>query len=514
MSRKPDDLLRRTSDWEWQVENRFGIPARILARDDVPIESQAIDELQSVLELQSTVESIAAVDPDFFPADRSCRVREVVLTPDFHKGAGVPIGTVLATEGFAVPQAVGNDINCGMRLAATTWTHGEVRGRIDRLEQTLRKTFFEGGRGIPMTPRQREGLLREGLPGLLSLADDARKQGLWASLDANAEFDDLANMHGHGGYPTTSIYGQQDYIQGSAGLSYDAHVGSLGGGNHFAEIQYVRKVLHGAAAHAWGLTEGQVVVMIHAGSLGVGHTANHGMLDVVKAIYPASLAHPENALFPLPDGEPFAAARSQAWTALYNAANFAFGNRFFLARMVWRSLVEVLGDGGLRTVYDAPHNLMWDDRLDGAATYIHRKGATPAAGWEGMQDTAYAQWGEPVIVPGSMGAPSYLLLGQGNRTALCSACHGAGRQISRGAAMHADDRLLDAFLEEFRVVTPLDPRRPDVRRRRDLIDKWRQDLKKEAPFTYKDVGPVIATLQDGAIAQPVVELYPLMTVKG
>jgi tRNA-splicing ligase RtcB (3'-phosphate/5'-hydroxy nucleic acid ligase) len=234
----------------------------------------------------------------------------------------------------------------------------------------------------------------------------------------------------------------------------------------------------------------------------------------MRQIYPAGTAHPGNGIYLLPEGERFAGELEQFRRAMRNAANFAFGNRFFLALMLRQSLERAIGPTDMRVVYDAPHNLMWEWETPEGRLYVHRKGATPAGGWQEAAGSAYEHWGEPVIVPGSMGAPSYLLLGSGSQRALCSACHGAGRQLSRGLAMQVDDAELDAFLAAFRVVTPVDPRRPDIRARRDILGKWRQELKQEAPFAYKDITPVIETLRDAEVAQPVVELFPLMTVKG
>jgi len=513
MAGRQDDRLERITNAELRLPNRWDIPTRIFANPDIPLEAVAIDELESVLRIQETVSSLQSVQPDFFDA-ADPRVLEVVLTPDFHKGAGIPIGTVLATRGFAVPQAIGNDVNCGMRLMATALTYDQVRPRLDELDRALRHTFFEGGRNIPMTPVQRDALVRQGLPGLIDTAGEASKQGLWAGIDADEEWANLDRMHGQGGYATDGVYALGDYIKGTGGLSHDSMIGGLGGGNHFAEIQYVRKILHGQAAYAWGLKEGQIVVMIHAGSLRLGHVTGNYVLDAMRRIYPAAASHPDNSIYPLPVGERFAVEFGKFLTSLRNAANFAFGNRFFLAQMVRRGLEVAVGPTVCRVIYDAPHNLMWEEELDGATAFVHRKGATPAGGWQQMQQTAYGHWGEPVIVPGSMGAASYLLLGKGNRQALCSACHGAGRQMSRGEALKVDDEQLDAFLRDFRVVTALDPNRPDVKQRRDIVEKWRQELKKEAPYAYKEITPVIATLQEADIAQPVVELYPLMTVKG
>ena len=511
--RTQDDRLKRISGWELEFPNRWNIPTRIFANEEIPLERAAVDELESVLGIQETVDLLCHKAPQFFGPGKAPAVTEVVLTPDFHKGAGIPIGTVLATKDFAVPQAIGNDVNCGMRLMATGYNLDQVKSNARQLEAALRHVFFEGGRDIPMTPRQREALVRHGLPGLLSTAQEAQGKGIWGALDPREEQENLHHMRGGGGYPTDSVFALRDYISAATGLSHDSIIGNLGGGNHFAEIQYVRRVLHGQAAHAWGLREGQVVVMIHAGSLGLGHVTGTFVTDLMKRIYPEGVNRPANDIYLLPRNERFADQFSQFLTSMRNAANFAFGNRFFLAQMVRKGLRQTVGDTDWHVVYDAPHNLMWEEQLDGQHTFVHRKGATPAGGWAEMQDTQFAHWGEPVIVPGSMGASSYLLLGKGARSAICSACHGAGRSLSRGEAMRADDSRFAEFLKQFTVITALDPNRPDVRLRPDILEKWKQELKKEAPYAYKDITPVIKTLRAAEIATPVVELFPLMTVK-
>ena len=191
-----------------------------------------------------------------------------------------------------------------------------------------------------------------------------------------------------------------------------------------------------------------------------------------------------------------------------NSANFAFANRFMLSRMLLKGLA-CGRNAESQLIYDAPHNLMWDKE----GHTVHRKGATPAGSWKEAQDTEYKFWGEPVIVPGSMGSSSYLMLGQGNANSLCSACHGAGRLIARGAAMKVDDKEIDEFLRNFRIVTPMDPNSAEVKGRRDILGKWRAQLKQEAPMTYKNITPVVETLKEAQIAQPVAELFPILTVK-
>lgn len=492
---KRDPRLVRTDDSWLSLPNPFGVPVDLCAGPGVPIESAAIDELLTVLETSETLRALAAATPGLAEEPR---IDRVVCTPDFHKGAGIPIGTVLRTTGALIPQAVGNDINCGMRVEATGLTVDRVRPHLDALERRLRHLFFEGGRQIGLTAAQREGLLRAGLPGLL--AEPRTADGAWRHVTS----DDVGADRLHGaGYPVGSAADFQDWITSGGGTSYDSIIGSVGGGNHFAELQYVSAVHDGAAAYAWGLTPGRVVSMVHSGSLSLGHQANGTGREQAKAMWPRGVPAPANRILPMLVEERTAARRERYLTAFANAANFAVGNRFFLSLMM-RAALSDLGEVEPRLVYDAPHNLMWPS----GDSVVHRKGATPAGA--GGADG----WGEPVIVPGSMGAPSYLLRGLGNEQALVSACHGAGRSIPRGAASKGSDAELDAFLTEFRVVTPLNHRDPAITARRDVIDAWRRDLKQEAPWAYKEVRPVVDSLKSAGVAEPVVELKPLLTVKG
>ncbi|MBF9133120.1 RtcB family protein [Plantactinospora sp. S1510] len=517
-AKRPDPRLVRVDDSWLTLPNPSGIPVDICAGPDVPIESVAIDELLTVLETADTLRSLAHATPGL---DAEPRIDRVVCTPDFHKGAGIPIGTVLRTTGALIPQAVGNDINCGMRVEATSVTVDQIRPHLDRLERRLRHLFFEGGRRIGLTARQREGLLREGLPGLLaddvpagSGAGSADRAGAAGGAWLQVGPDDLTDLDGRlhsSGYPVSSADGFRDWITSGGGTSYDSIIGSVGGGNHFAELQYVSAVHDGAAAYAWGLAPGQVVLMVHSGSLSLGHQANATGRDQARAAWPRAVPTPRNRILPMLLDEASAPGRQRYLTAFANAANFALGNRFFLALMLRAGLASIVGELRSRQVYDAPHNLMWPEP-DGSV--LHRKGATPAAGAGGAGQRPIDLYGEPVIVPGSMGAPSHLLRGLGNTRALTSACHGAGRSIPRGAAARGGDAELDAFLREFRVVTPLDHRDPAVAARRDIVDAWRRDLKQEAPWAYKEVGAVVDSLRRADVAEPVVELRPILTVKG
>ncbi|MFC6885609.1 RtcB family protein [Actinomadura yumaensis] len=516
-ARQDHRLVRHDDHW-LSLPNDRDVPVGICAGADVPLEPSAVDEALSVLETADTLRRLAEATPGYDGPEP--RLSRVALTPDLHKGAGIPIGTVIETEHALLPQAVGNDVNCGMRLEVTTLREDDVRPRLDALERRLRHLFFEGGRRIALTPAQREALLRDGLPGLLLTGPTP-----WQGVEPRDADDGVDRVHASA-FPAATADAFADWI-GSAGgagrgtgggtggggggeASHDSVIGGIGGGNHFAELQCVDRVHDAAAAHAWGLVPGTVVLMVHSGSLSLGHQANATALDRLRAHWPAGLPRPRNGLLPFLFDERSADDRRRYLDAFGNAANFAVGNRFFLALTMRAGLAAECGELASRLLYDAPHNLFW---RDGDRT-VHRKGATPAGGHADVAGGPYAMWGEPVIVPGSMGASSFVLRGHGEARTLGSACHGAGRRVPRGASARGSDAELDAFLREFRVVTPLDHRDPVVARRSDVMAAWRRDLKQEAPWAYKDIGPVVSSLRGGGVASPVAELRPLLTVKG
>jgi tRNA-splicing ligase RtcB (3'-phosphate/5'-hydroxy nucleic acid ligase) len=508
-----DPRLSRLDENRVRIENPYGIDAVLFANSSVPVEAAAVDELVRMLDLSRTVERFAEASPDSF--ETAPAVTQVAVTPDFHKARGIPVGTVLATRGFLVPQSIGNDINCGMRLHLTSLQAEDLEGRAEELETVFRHLFFEGGRNIPMTREQREAMLTRGLTGLLDATPRSLAEGVWPlfhELDMEGE---LARVDRRGTLEAARVFGLDDYMGPAGQLTRDSQIGSIGGGNHFVEIQRVERVLDGTTAHAWGFRPGMVTVMVHTGSVSVGHLSGNHFRDVVRRLYPPALRHPENGIFVLPEGPRHAEAAGLFWDALHNAGNFAFANRLFLALTALAGLRRVLGDDvDFRLLYDAPHNFIWREERGGEAWAVHRKGSCPARGFEEMAGTPFAYYGEPVLVPGSMGASSFVLAGQGNPESLSSAAHGAGRSLSRGDALRHGEEEFRRFLERFRVVGPLDLRRPDVRLRRDIVQRKLDEIRQEAPHAYKGIGPVVDTLAGAGLARPVVELTPLMTIKG
>jgi tRNA-splicing ligase RtcB (3'-phosphate/5'-hydroxy nucleic acid ligase) len=503
-------IVNRISAVKLSLPNSHEIPVTVFANADVRVEKAAIEELNGVLELQETVERIAAVDPDFFEVPDPGIV-EIAVTPDFHKGAGIPIGTVLKTRGFMTPQAIGRDVNCGMRLMLTDWSVEEVRRNLPALEQRIRHVFFEGGREIPLHPLQKQALLREGLPGLVETADKLGEQGIWRHFRKAEQWQALDHVSENGQMMAQGISEGLANYTAHTEPRYDAQIGSIGGGNHFVEVQQVKQILDASAAYQWGLKPGAVVVMIHTGSVSIGYPASGYAEMLLREIYPKTLTLPRNGILPLPTSEKYRPAFEAVQMALANAANFAYANRLFLSMMLRRVFEEALGDREFKLLWDSGHNLVWN-AADGS--FIHRKGATPARGMEAMAGTPFAYTGEPVLIPGSMGASSFVLRGLGAVDSMMSASHGAGRAMSRGQAMKASELEFVKFMDRFKIITPIDSKSPQMRGRQDILQKWEEHLKQEAPWAFKEIAPVIDTQTEAGLVAAVAELEPIFTVKG
>src|SRR5262249_54159265 len=187
-----------------------------------------------MLQVQKTVERVAEKSPSSF--DHPPEIDRVAVTPDFHKAAGIPVGTVLATSGFVVPQAIGNDVNCGMRVHVTDLMAEQVQPRLDELETACRRLYFEGGRNIPMTRQQRQALFTNGLLGLLDAVPHTQTEGLWSLFhEANLE-KQLPRVEQNGSLRADHVFGLDDFMGPDDRASRDSQIGSIGGGNHFVEI--------------------------------------------------------------------------------------------------------------------------------------------------------------------------------------------------------------------------------------------------------------------------------------
>ena len=295
----------------------------------------------------------------------------------------------------------------------------------------------------------------------------------------------------------------------ATGSSRDTQIGSIGGGNHFVEIQRVEKILDGPTAHAWGLKPGMVTVMVHTGSVSIGHLCGGHYRDVVRASIRRRCKHPDNGIFVLPEGD----RHRRGLGLAAQRRELRVRQPAVPGLMAWRTArVSAMPISPCSTML--PHNLLWRETQDGRGDCAASQGRLPGPRLRGdgrhavrllRRAGAGARLdGREQLHPGRAG----------KREALFSASHGAGRALSRGEAVKGHDEEFEEFLARFRVVTPVDLPPPGRAIRRDIVEKKLADIKQEAPFAYKGIGPIVDTLTAAGIARPVAELTPLMTMKG
>jgi tRNA-splicing ligase RtcB len=422
------------------------------------------------------------------------RVCRVCATPDFHPGdSGVAIGSVLETEGVVLPAAVGVDINCGMRLHAVDLPLDRYLAHKARLVELLTGDYLLGTRDVAMTASAMGALFGHGLPAWI---DEVARRPLarmrsadWGQVRAETTDPSLVDDHGVP-FPRVFAAGALRGDVGwappglvpAAGVVRDPGLATVGRGNHFVEVQVVDELVDRRTAWAWGLREGQLTVMVHSGSRDVGRAIGGRWADRARRAWPAGTKHPASGLFPLVDGpEGLLSAYLQAEAT---AANYGFANRALLAELFRLRLREVFGDVAAPLVCDLPHNLTLPV---GDGRWVARKGACPADA------------GRPVVIPGSMGAPSFVGVGLGNDRWLSSASHGAGRATSRGAMGRAVKDAAHARalgLDGVECVTLRDERRVE-----------------EAPAAYKPIGPVVDAQVAAGVLRVVARLRPLLTFK-
>ena len=285
-------------------------PDRVRARDDLDIVLFANAEVfldpasvEEILHFATIVDTLAALNARDYFADTPARLDRVVLTPDFHRGAGIPVGTVLDARGFVLPKAVGTDIGCGMRLLATDVTTDEFARLGPDLDARLRHIFFEGGRNIPISAGQRTGIFRDGIRGC-STARNAG-EGVWPAGPGGAGGRSHAHPQARR-LATDGVFGLDDFIRGSGeAFTRDGQIGSIGGGNHFVEIQRIEEIFDGATARDWGLRKGTLAIMAHSGSVGIGHLVGRHFSQAAKDAFPRGEKHPGHGFYPLaPKSEP------------------------------------------------------------------------------------------------------------------------------------------------------------------------------------------------------------------
>ena len=426
-------------------------------------------------------------------------VRASYAMPDVHWGYGFPIGGVAATDvdrgGVVSPGGVGFDIACGVRLLRTDLSFdADVQARIGDLVRVLAGRVPRGtGRGgrLRLSGADMDRVLEEG-------AGFALSRGIGVPGDIELCED--------GGRMEEARPGA---VSARARERGGSQLGSLGAGNHFLEVEVVRRIADPVAAAAMGLFEGQVCVMLHCGSRGLGHQVCTDFLrDVDRAGRALGIEVPDRQLACVPVGHEVAERYLGAMAA---AANFARANRHVLADAVREALEAVFGRPaealGVALVYDVAHNLakLEEHEVDGARRRlcVHRKGATRAFGPGHPQVPGrYREIGQPVLIPGSMGTSSYVLVGtaEGAGRAFASTCHGAGRAMSRTRAKRLQRGSdLVASLEAAGIAVAVSEPRL---------------LAEEAPYAYKDVTEVVRASDGAGLSRAVAELRPVGVVKG
>ena len=469
--------LVRLDETTWEIpasaRGDMRVPARIFADDEILAEIEgdlSLEQLQNVATLPGVVDAAIAM-------------------PDIHQGYGFPVGGVAATElpeGVVSPGGVGYDINCGVRLLALPLMEPELGERRKPLVHQISRSVPSGaakGSGLRLSESALEDVLRNGPRALPDVqpedVEHTESEGRLDGADP-AAVSERARQRGRD------------------------QLGTMGSGNHFVEVQAVESVLDAATAKAYGLEEGQVTVLVHSGSRGLGHqvcTDYVRLMDERLTSYRIHLPDRQLACAPASSTE-----GRRYLAAMAAAANFAWANRQAIADRIRSAIASVLGEdvaGQTRQVYDVAHNVAKVETHGGRSLCVHRKGATRAfpAGSEEIPE-AYRAVGQPVFIPGSMGTASFVLAGEPGamERSFGTTCHGAGRRLSRTAArklIQGGDlrRELEAQGIVVRCPSP-------------------KGLAEEAPFAYKDVDRVVRVVERAGLARRVVRLVPLGVVKG
>ncbi|MBK8263440.1 MAG: RtcB family protein [Nannocystis sp.] len=463
------EVSRSDNIYKVRLRGRPDAPcAEVLLPDGFPVEGKALRQLAALA---------AATHPAGGAVERAC------ASPDFHPGdAGVAIGSIALTEGMVIPAAVGSDINCGMRLHVIDLDVDRLMAGKAALIEALRGDLFFGKRDLPMTAASMRGLFHEGLPGWLA-AVRAAPLGMMGRVDLEELEREVERVHLGGALDGDARWAPEDLVPAGGEPLRDGGMATIGGGNHFVELQVVEEVVDRRLARAWGVRAGQVALMIHSGSRGVGKHVGAAWRDRARAAWPKGQVFPTGELFALSLADQPALVASYL-RAEATAANYGFVNRLLLAELVRRRIRQICGDRAAPLIYDLPHNITLPIAGD-PRRWIVRKGACPAHA------------GQPVIIPGSMGAASYLLVGHGDPRLCESASHGAGRAISRFEIGRGpvDEEALG--LRGVECVTLREERRIE-----------------EAPAAYKPIGPVIECQVAAGIGGVVARMRPLLTFKG
>lgn len=470
--------LKKINDFLWEVEKQgdMQVPARIIAT------KKLIDQMdEGVIKQATNVACLPGIQKYSY------------CMPDGHWGYGFPIGGVAAfskTSGIISPGGVGYDINCGVRMISTNLTIKEVRPKLKQLIDQLFRDVPCGlgvGGKVKVNEQQFDEIMEMGVK--------------WAVERGYGLKEDSERCEDSGCIPGADVSKISDKVRERG---FD-QIGTVGSGNHFLEVQEVKDIYEPEKAKAMGITgRGQIVVMIHCGSRGMGHqiaTEYIRVMDNAVRKYGIKIQDRELVCAPL-----YSKEGQDYFAAMCCAANNAFVNRQVLMHLTRGAFRKMFPDSKLELIYDICHNIakMEEHDIDGRRTelVVHRKGAARAMP-VGRKEvpSIYKKIGQPVIIPGAMGSSSYLLLPMdGAKDVFCSSCHGAGRQMSRSQAVRTfKGEKLRLELSQAGV---------------EVRAKSMEGLAEEAAGAYKNVTDVIEAISLAGICKPVVRVESIATMKG
>ncbi len=424
-------------------------------------------------------------------------VKASMAMPDIHWGYGLPIGGVVATDvdagGVITPGGVGYDINCGVRLMRTGLEEKDLKPRLKQLVDTLfaRVPSGVGSTGrIKVGPREEKEIMLKGARWVVE-----KGYGWKSDLDHCEERGAIAGA-------------DPEYVSKRAFERGSNQSGTLGSGNHFVEVQVVDEIYREDLARTFGIGKGHITVMIHTGSRGFGHQiCSEYAQEMVSLLGKYKINIPDKQLSCVPVTSP----EGEAYLgAMRSAANYAWANRQAIMHLAREVFEEVFGQSaeamGMHLVYDVAHNIAKLEKYEiggkERTLCVHRKGATRAfpPGHPDLPDD-YRRSGQPVIIPGDMGRCSYLLAGtEGAKETFYSTCHGAGRLLSRTAAVKATrGRPLARELADRGII---------------VRSAGRETLNEEASEAYKDVTDVVDVVQGAGISVKVARMRPMGVIKG
>jgi len=472
--------IKKISDCEIEIERegKMKVPVRIFTSDVLFSALKEDKSLQQGMNV-ATLPGIAKAS---------------YIMPDAHMGYGFSIGGVAGfdeKEGIISPGGIGFDINCGVRVLTTNLTVEEVRPRLQELLDALFKAV-PSGVGRESTYH----ISREDLDDILT------NGSRWALQKGYATKEDLECTEEEGHFEDADPF----EVSQTAKARGKDQIGTLGSGNHFLEVQAVDIIHDPVVAKRFGITKkGQICIMIHCGSRGLGHQVCSDFLREMEEAQPEIAdSLPDRDLMYAPLNSDLA---KRYFKAMKAAANFAFCNRQMIAYQVRQAFTHVFPQADVKQVYDIAHNIakLESHNVDGVMKklMVHRKGATRAFGPGRIEiPERYRDLGQPILIPGSMGTASYILVGTtaAMEKSLGSTAHGAGRVMSRSQA-----------LRDFNA----DQVRAELAAKNILIKSAsKKGITEEAPQVYKDVDEVVKVSHDAGIGTLVVRLVPIGVVKG